>query len=94
MVVQTSLKGGSMHAAISALKANKPLLVVDYSKDLGDIISGNIYLKRDENGGAIGIPYIPMDTIIAEKQKYLQLLQFDQGKINKGKCEDEQLSLF
>lgn len=74
LVIQTGIKGGTMHAVKATLLSKKPLLVIDYSKDLGDKISGNRYLKKKENGGAIGLSYISKDSFIANKECYLGML--------------------
>lgn len=90
LVIQTSVKGGAMHAAISTLKANKPLFVVEYAKNLGEIVSGNIYLRQE----AIGLPYVSAEAIGAEKQRFFDfLLRKGQRSGNKS-LEVEQLSLF
>lgn len=75
LVVQTGIKGGTMHAVNATLLAKKPLWVIDYSRDLGEKISGNLHLKQLKNGGALGLPYIPKEKIIAEKAKYLNMLK-------------------
>ena len=81
LVIQTGIKGGTMHAVKATLLSKKPLLVIDYAKDLGDKISGNIYLKKKENGGATGLSYISKDSFIANKQRYLGMLSLP--------CEEE-----
>lgn len=93
LLVQTSLKGGSMHAVNATLMANKPLWVVEYSKDLGEKISGNRYLREGKNGRVIGLPYVSKEEIIEKKQQYLELLKFEPQNIDKRFVED-QLSLF
>ena len=75
LVVQTGVKGGTMHAVNATLLSKKPLWVIDYSKDLGEKISGNLHLKQPKNGGALGLPYIPKEKILAEKTKYLNMLK-------------------
>jgi DNA processing protein len=63
LVVQTGVKGGTMHA-VRAAKAsndplsNKPLIVVDYHDSQGEIGEGNLLLKRE---GAIVLPDNPAD---------------------------------
>lgn len=52
LVIQTGIKGGTMHAVRATLAAKKPLFVVDYSKSSFDKVNGNIFLKKD---GAIGL---------------------------------------
>ena len=74
LVVQTGIKGGTMHAVKATLLSKKPLFVIDYSKDLGEKVSGNLYLKKKENGGALGLPYISKENVIANKQRYLSML--------------------
>ena len=64
-----------MHAVNATLLSQKPLWVIDYSKDLGEKISGNLHLKQPKNGGALGLPYIPKEKILAEKTKYLNMLK-------------------
>ena len=74
LVVQTGIKGGTIHAVKATLLSKKPLFVIDYSKDLGEKTSGNLYLKKKENGGALGLPYISKENVIANKQRYLSML--------------------
>lgn len=83
LVIQTGIKGGTMHAVKATLLSKKPLLVIDYAKDLGDKISGNIYLKKKENGGAIGLSYISKDSFIANKQRYLGMLSLPSEEENR-----------
>ena len=45
LVVQTSINGGSMHAANATLAAGKPLFVVDYKDNSADVVQGNLALK-------------------------------------------------
>ena len=52
LVIQTSIKGGTMHAAKATLLAGKPLFVVDYKDSSADVVQGNLSLKRQ---GAIGL---------------------------------------
>lgn len=55
LVVQTGVKGGTMHAVNATLKAHKPLFVVDYKKDsdrLNEKSLGNIELLK---AGAIAL---------------------------------------
>lgn len=44
LVVQTGVRGGTMHAVEATLKAGKPLLAVSYRDDQGEKGSGNAYL--------------------------------------------------
>lgn len=52
LVIQTSVKGGTMHAAKATLSAGKPLFVVDYKDSTADVVQGNLLLKDQ---GAIGL---------------------------------------
>ena len=52
LVIQTGIKGGTMHAVRATQAAEKPLFVVDYSKSSYEKVQGNIYLKKE---GAIGL---------------------------------------
>ena len=52
LVIQTSVKGGTMHAAKATLSAGKPLFVVDYKDSTADVVQGNLLLKGQ---GAIGL---------------------------------------
>ena len=45
LVVQTSVKGGTMHAARATLASGKPLLVVDYKDKADDVVKGNLLLR-------------------------------------------------
>lgn len=61
-----------MHAVRAAQSVGKPVFVVDYKEDLGDVIAGNRFLKAPENGGAAGLR-ATAEQIRAEKEKYLKL---------------------
>lgn len=52
LVIQTSVNGGTMHAANATLAAGKPLFVVDYKDSTADVVQGNLLLKGQ---GAIGL---------------------------------------
>ena len=52
LVIQTSVNGGTMHAAKATLSAGKPLFVVDYKDSTADVVQGNLLLKDQ---GAIGL---------------------------------------
>lgn len=52
LVIQTSINGGTMHAANATLAAGKPLFVVDYKDNSADVVQGNLALK---SSGARGI---------------------------------------
>lgn len=52
LVIQTGVKGGTMHAVRATQVAGKPLFVVDYSKSSSEKVQGNIFLKKE---GAIGL---------------------------------------
>ena len=70
MVVQTGIKGGTMHAVHATLASGKPLLVVDYKKaeDLNhEKVQGNIYLA--EKKGAIYLSSSVLDFIIDKIEK-------------------------
>ena len=45
LVIQTSVNGGTMHAANATLAAGKPLFVVDYKDNSADVVQGNLALK-------------------------------------------------
>lgn len=45
LVIQTSINGGTMHAAKATLVAEKPLFVVDYKDNSADVVQGNLALK-------------------------------------------------
>ena len=45
LVIQTSINGGTMHAAKATLAAEKPLFVVDYKDNSADVVQGNLALK-------------------------------------------------
>lgn len=49
IVIQTGIKGGTMHAANATLEAGKPLYVVNYNDDVSwrfrDKVQGNLYLQ-------------------------------------------------
>ena len=45
LVIQTSINGGTMHAAHSTLASGKPLFVVDYKDNSADVVQGNLALK-------------------------------------------------
>ena len=45
LVIQTSINGGTMHAANATLAAGKPLFVVDYKDNSADVVQGNLALK-------------------------------------------------
>lgn len=45
LVIQTSINGGTMHAAKATLAAGKPLFVVDYKDNSADVVQGNLALK-------------------------------------------------
>lgn len=49
IVIQTGIKGGTMHAANATLEAGKPLYVVNYNEEVSwrfsDKIKGNLYLQ-------------------------------------------------
>lgn len=45
LVVQTSVKGGTMHAARATLASGKPLLVVDYKDKTDNVVKGNLLLR-------------------------------------------------
>jgi DNA processing protein len=85
LVIQTKIHGGTMHAVRAAQSVGKPVLVVDYKEDLGDIIAGNRFLKAQENGGAAGLR-ATAEQIRAEKEKYLSFFA--------GKGEESALTLF
>ena len=66
VVIQTGIKGGTMHAVNATLMANKPLYVVNYkdggSWKLQEKIKGNIYLQTK---GAKGInPLSDLQAIV------------------------------
>lgn len=44
LVIQTGIKGGTMHAATTTLLANKTLFVVKYKDMTSEKVAGNIYL--------------------------------------------------
>lgn len=46
IVIQTGINGGTMHAAMSTLKAGKPLFVVKYKDMSHSQVQGNIYLAE------------------------------------------------
>ena len=52
LVIQTGIKGGTMHAVRATQAARKPLFVVDYSKSSFDKVEGNVFLKKE---GAVGL---------------------------------------
>ena len=52
LVIQTGVRGGTMHAAKATLSAGKPLFVVDYKDSAPDVVHGNLLLKGQ---GAIGL---------------------------------------
>lgn len=72
-----------MHAVRAAQSVGKPVFVVDYKEDLGDVISGNLSLKR--SGGATGLR-ATAEHIRADKEEYLSLFA--------GKGEESALTLF
>ena len=45
LVIQTSINGGTMHAANATLASGKPLFVVDYKDNSADVVQGNLALK-------------------------------------------------
>lgn len=85
LVIQTTVKGGTMHAVRAAQSVGKPVFVVDFKDDLGDVVAGNIFLKKRENGGAVGLR-ATMDQIRSDKDKYLKILA--------SKVDDAPLTLF
>lgn len=70
LVIQTKIHGGTMHAVRAAQSVGKPVLVVDYKVDLGDVIAGNLFLKK--NDGATGLR-TTAEHIRVEKEKYLTM---------------------
>lgn len=82
LVIQTTVKGGTMHAVRAAQAVGKPVFVVDYKDDLGDVIAGNLFLK---NGGATGLR-TTAEQIRTDKEKYLSVLT--------PKADDAPLTLF
>ena len=52
LVVQTGVKGGTMHAAKATLVSGKTLMVVDYKDSSAEVVKGNLLLK---DMGAIGL---------------------------------------
>lgn len=83
LVIQTTVKGGTMHAVRAAQSVGKPIFVVDYKDDLGDVIAGNFFLKK--NAGATGLR-ATAEHIRAEKEKYLTIFS--------RKSDDAPFSLF
>ncbi len=45
LIIQTGIKGGTMHAANNTLLANKPLYVVKYKDASGEKVQGNLHLQ-------------------------------------------------
>jgi DNA processing protein len=68
LVIQTGVKGGTMHAAKATLAADKPLLVVDYKDNSAEVIQGNLALK------AIGAREISSSSWKEYKSSYLEML--------------------
>ena len=68
LVVQTTVNGGTMHAARATLASGKPLFVVEYKDSTSDKIKGNLFLKTK---GAIGIS---SSSFKADPQLYLDKL--------------------
>ena len=83
LVIQTTVKGGTMHAVRAAQAVGKPVFVVDFKEDLGDVIAGNLFLKK--NGGATGLRETS-EQIRANKEKYLKMFA--------RKGDDTPLTLF
>ena len=81
LVIQTKAHEGAMHAVRAAMSIGKPVLVVDYRKDLGEAVSGNLFLKRPENGGAMGLR-ATADQIAANLERYLSFLSKKAGAGN------------
>lgn len=52
LVIQTGIKGGTMHAAKATLVSGKALMVVDYKDSSAEVVKGNLLLK---DMGAIGL---------------------------------------
>ena len=72
-----------MNAVRAAQSVGKPIFVVDFKDDLGDVIAGNLFLKK--NDGAIGLR-ATAEHIRAEKEKYLTIFS--------RKSDDAPFSLF
>ena len=71
VVVQTGIKGGTMHAVNATLATNKPLFAVEYktSADLNDEkVQGNIMLIRDKGAYALRSSEIDQAVNIIEQQ--------------------------
>lgn len=84
LVVQTGVRGGTMHAVRATRAAGKPLFVVDYSKSLGEKTEGNEYLKTN---GAQGLR-VTKEEIEKSKDIYIAKIQ-GRNKENKEKKESQ-----
>lgn len=71
LVVQTGIKGGTMHAVRATQASGKPLFVVDYKDNQGEKAEGNAFLKAK---GAVGIRNKKED-ILANPEKYIALIK-------------------
>ena len=68
LVIQTKVKGGTMHAARATLASGKPLLVVDYKDKTDDVVMGNLLLR---DMGAFELSSLRWKE---DRQYYLNLL--------------------
>lgn len=71
LVIQTGIKGGTMHAVKATQASSKPLFVVEYGMDHGMNTEGNLYLKSK---GAQGLR-IKRSDIISAPEQYISLIQ-------------------
>ena len=81
LVVQTAVKGGTMHAVRATKAAGKPLLVVNYRNNQGEKAAGNALLEQE---GAIGFR-AKADEIKAKADDYIRLIRPG------NRAEDEQI---
>lgn len=85
LVIQTGIKGGTMHAVRATKAAQKPLFVVEYTRSTHEKVLGNEYLKGE---GAIGLNAAKFSAkrIQAEPELMISMLR---GKAVKVKISDK-----
>ena len=73
VVIQTGIKGGTMHAVASTISARKPLYAVNYKGNLNDLenVKGNTMLVRDKL--AIPLSSSDIDTVLERIKQPLNL---------------------
>lgn len=87
LVIQSGVKGGTMHAVASTQAAGKNVFAVEYGSNLGDKTEGNAYLIGN---GATGLR-VRKEDILSNPNKYIALIK---GTNSEDKQQEYKTTLF